>query len=52
MKCISCGTIIEVNEKSSVFPCPNCAKVQIARCGRCKKLVRPYTCEECGFTGP
>jgi len=49
--CTSCG--IRLLEKGfTVFPCPNCGEVEIARCVKCRRLGNPYICEKCGFQGP
>jgi len=50
--CTSCGKRI-VNDPSAVsFPCPKCGKVEIIRCGNCRKQGIKYKCPECGFEGP
>ncbi|HDD57300.1 MAG: RNA-binding protein [Thermoplasmata archaeon] len=48
--CISCGVRL-VEEGSVTFPCPICS-APIGRCGKCREQSTPYTCKECGFTGP
>ncbi len=50
--CISCKRKITNIEGSVKFPCPNCGKAEIIRCGECRKIAAKYTCPECGFTGP
>ncbi len=50
--CTSCGRIIPPDEKPVVFLCPNCGKVEIIRCNKCRKQTVKYTCPVCGFTGP
>ena len=35
-----------------IFKCPQCGEDTIIRCGRCKKLSRPYKCPKCSFEGP
>jgi predicted RNA-binding Zn-ribbon protein involved in translation (DUF1610 family) len=39
-------------EKAVVFKCPNCGKVEIIRCNKCRKMSVPYVCPICGFQGP
>jgi len=51
-RCISCNEEISMIEGSTVFMCPNCGEVEIVRCGRCRKLMRPWKCPNCGFEGP
>ncbi|MDI6885047.1 MAG: zinc finger domain-containing protein [archaeon] len=36
----------------TVFPCPNCGKIEIGRCAKCRKQSNLYKCAECGFVGP
>jgi len=50
--CVSCGIALKSTDTYVEFPCPNCGKFLIRRCDKCKKLVRPYKCKECGFEGP
>ncbi|MBM1154617.1 DUF1610 domain-containing protein [archaeon] len=52
VRCSWCGKIIWPGESWVKFPCPNCGRVLIIRCERCRKLVRPYKCVHCGFMGP
>ncbi|RLG78803.1 MAG: RNA-binding protein [Thermoprotei archaeon] len=40
------------HEPGTLFYCPSCGKVLIKRCRKCRKLVVPYTCPNCGFRGP
>ncbi|MFH0861182.1 MAG: zinc finger domain-containing protein [Candidatus Altiarchaeota archaeon] len=49
-KCTSCGK--EVLSGFVEFKCPNCNKDKMVRCSSCRTLGTPYTCHECGFTGP
>ena len=46
-KCISCGKDISVVDKSAIFDCFNCGKVEIVRCGQCRKISSDYKCPEC-----
>ncbi len=48
--CSSCKR--EVTDDYVEFKCPSCGKTTIVRCKKCRENVLPYTCEECGFTGP
>jgi len=50
--CSSCNKPIDPREKAVKFYCPECGKVLIRRCERCRLLARPYKCENCGFEGP
>ncbi len=50
--CVSCGIALRAMDTYVEFPCPNCGKSLIRRCSKCKKLVRPYKCSNCGFEGP
>lgn len=50
--CISCGRVIHPNEKAVSFYCPNCGVALIWRCRKCRVQITPYTCPNCGFTGP
>ncbi|MEM0286731.1 MAG: zinc finger domain-containing protein [Nitrososphaerota archaeon] len=50
--CSSCNRTINPRENAVKFYCPDCGKVLIWRCERCRKLARPYKCENCGFEGP
>ncbi|MDP7079418.1 MAG: zinc finger domain-containing protein [Candidatus Undinarchaeales archaeon] len=50
--CASCGMNSLLAQYFVIFPCPNCGKATVARCGRCKALGRSYECGECGFEGP
>jgi len=50
--CNWCHKPIIPKEKSVNFPCPNCGKVIIWRCGKCRKMGQPYVCPACGFKGP
>lgn len=50
--CASCGMNSLLAQNFVIFPCPNCGKATVARCGRCKALGRNYECGECGFEGP
>ncbi len=51
-ECTSCGANLTAEESFSIFPCPNCGEVLIARCEHCKKLKNKYKCPNCGFEGP
>ena len=50
--CISCKKSISNDGGAAKFPCPNCGKYEIIRCGKCRQIVTKYTCPECGFVGP
>jgi len=50
--CSSCNKAIDPRERAVKFYCPDCGKVLIWRCERCRKLARNYKCENCGFEGP
>jgi len=50
--CISCKKIVAPYEKGVSFNCPNCGKVVIWRCYRCRIQGVPYRCPSCGFEGP
>ncbi len=50
--CSSCHRIIPPGEHGVAFPCPNCGKVIIIRCRKCRQLSVPYKCPNCGFVGP
>jgi len=50
-KCISCGANISNDNEAANFPCPNCKKEQIVRCGACRKQGVVYKCK-CEFEGP
>ncbi|MEM4532839.1 MAG: zinc finger domain-containing protein [Desulfurococcaceae archaeon] len=52
MVCSSCRRLMIPHEHGVVFQCPNCGKVSIKRCKRCRSLSIPYTCPNCGFKGP
>ncbi|MCK5177019.1 MAG: DUF1610 domain-containing protein [Candidatus Aenigmarchaeota archaeon] len=52
MKCISCGKNLSSTDDYSIFSCPECGKIEIVRCGQCKKKSVQYKCNECGFIGP
>ena len=52
MKCTSCNKEIVNDKESTRFKCPNCNKVEIVRCGHCRKIAARYTCKDCGFSGP
>ncbi|NAZ11470.1 MAG: DUF1610 domain-containing protein [Desulfurococcales archaeon] len=51
-KCSSCNRLLMPKEKAVVFKCPNCGKVEIIRCNKCRKMSVPYVCPICGFQGP
>ncbi len=50
--CSSCGRVIPPDDKPVVFLCPNCGKIEILRCSKCRKQSVRYTCPVCGFKGP
>ncbi|HLD33620.1 MAG TPA: zinc finger domain-containing protein [Candidatus Nanoarchaeia archaeon] len=50
--CSSCKRQITSIPRSTSFKCPQCAKTEIVRCGRCRELATLYTCNQCGFEGP
>ena len=50
LRCITCGSFIEIGKGAVKFPCPICGEI-IARCARCRTLARRYK-HECGFEGP
>ncbi|HDJ66291.1 MAG TPA: DUF1610 domain-containing protein [Nitrososphaeria archaeon] len=50
--CTSCRRPIDPHERAVSFPCPNCGRVRIWRCEKCRELARPYICPSCGFRGP
>ncbi|MCE4617572.1 MAG: zinc finger domain-containing protein [Desulfurococcales archaeon] len=50
--CISCGRIVHPGDRASAFLCPNCGKVLLWRCARCRALAITYKCPVCGFEGP
>jgi len=50
LRCITCGSYIDVEKGSVKFPCPVCGEI-IARCGRCRLLAKRYV-HTCGFEGP
>ncbi len=52
MKCTSCGMNLSGDDRFVRFKCPNCLKVEIFRCSRCKRLSVEYLCPNCGFKGP
>jgi len=51
-KCSSCNRLIMPREKAVIFKCPNCGRVEIVRCTKCRKMSVPYECPVCGFKGP
>jgi len=50
--CNGCNVKIVNIKGSTIFKCPQCGKVDIIRCGNCRKLATKYKCPECGFEGP
>lgn len=52
MKCTSCGKRIESEKNWVEFACPQCGKVSILRCEKCKRLENTYECQDCSFIGP
>jgi predicted RNA-binding Zn-ribbon protein involved in translation (DUF1610 family) len=50
--CASCKRPFVPGEYGVEFPCPNCGKVIIRRCKKCRKLGVKYECPACGFIGP
>jgi Zn-ribbon RNA-binding protein len=52
LKCTSCRVKILSSDASVRFMCPNCGKIEIIRCKKCRVESIPYTCSECGFEGP
>ncbi|MEM0360163.1 MAG: zinc finger domain-containing protein [Candidatus Diapherotrites archaeon] len=49
-KCSSCNKVV-VSEYVE-FKCPKCLNAKIIRCTTCRSSSKPYTCPECGFSGP
>lgn len=43
---------IENDSGAVTFMCPQCGKHEIVRSSFARKNAIPYTCPECGFTGP
>ncbi|MEM5872057.1 MAG: zinc finger domain-containing protein [Candidatus Aenigmatarchaeota archaeon] len=52
MKCVSCGIKIENQRNWVEFLCPNCGKIKIIRCEKCRALGNEYLCSSCSFKGP
>lgn len=52
MICDSCGKQITNDKGTTKFKCPNCGKVEIIRCFKCRKDAVKYKCKECDFEGP
>ncbi|MFH1850177.1 MAG: zinc finger domain-containing protein [archaeon] len=52
LQCGSCKNRITNTTGVVEFLCPSCGKVVIIRCKKCRVLATPYSCPECGFTGP
>ncbi|MCD6557585.1 MAG: DUF1610 domain-containing protein [Candidatus Aenigmarchaeota archaeon] len=52
LKCITCGVNIVSEDNFSKFLCPNCGKVEIIRCEKCRRKSNIYRCPKCGFEGP
>jgi len=50
-RCISCGIVLHGHGATS-FLCPECGKVEIGRCARCRDQSVLYKCPSCGFQGP
>jgi len=50
--CSSCKTKITNLEGVARFKCPNCGKVEIIRCKKCRKIASKYSCPDCSFSGP
>jgi predicted RNA-binding Zn-ribbon protein involved in translation (DUF1610 family) len=50
--CTSCNRQITQEGRAVKFPCPSCAKAELWRCEKCRKVSNPYTCPNCGFAGP
>ncbi|MEM4587774.1 MAG: zinc finger domain-containing protein [Candidatus Jordarchaeales archaeon] len=50
--CSSCSRPIHPDTGGVKFPCPNCGKITIWRCYKCRQLGNPYKCPVCGFEGP
>ncbi|MEM1525444.1 MAG: zinc finger domain-containing protein [Nitrososphaerales archaeon] len=50
--CTSCNRPTLPKENVVKFYCPECGKVLIWRCEKCRLLSRPYKCVNCGFEGP
>ncbi len=48
--CSSCNR--EVTGEAAEFKCPECGNAKIVRCAHCRKTVKTYKCQECGFVGP
>ncbi|MHA1145521.1 MAG: zinc finger domain-containing protein [Candidatus Helarchaeota archaeon] len=52
INCNGCSRLISPNERAVKFACPNCGKIIIWRCERCKIFARTYRCPNCNFLGP
>jgi hypothetical protein len=52
LRCSTCGISLIGQENFVKFDCPNCAKVEIIRCARCKLNSNVYRCGTCDFEGP
>ncbi|RLG47903.1 MAG: RNA-binding protein [Thermoproteota archaeon] len=52
LKCTSCGRKVDYVKGVVTFTCPSCGEAEIVRCPTCRKQANPYTCPNCGFTGP
>lgn len=50
--CSSCNRLIHPRERAVSFYCPNCGRMLIWRCYKCRKLSVKYKCPACGFEGP
>jgi predicted RNA-binding Zn-ribbon protein involved in translation (DUF1610 family) len=51
-RCVSCKTAVTNVQGTARFNCPQCAKQDIVRCERCRRLAAKYRCAGCGFEGP
>ncbi|MBD3263334.1 DUF1610 domain-containing protein [Candidatus Woesearchaeota archaeon] len=51
-KCTSCNKIVTNDRFATNFPCPECGKETIVRCGKCRRTSAKYPCSECEFIGP
>ncbi len=52
LHCTSCNVKVSGSDVSVRFKCPNCGKVEIIRCKKCRVDSIPYVCSGCEFEGP